>query len=224
MSSYESEQEKRLRRIGRSPEADEQISYTNRRLSQIMTEEIAKLPTATKDAIERNVLNSQPPDASDTIINVEIARGLRAIVKNRVEQRLREEQRLGVGYKQQNPMQEMGDAAQNRKVVLEIQKNIPKIRTQRNKLKLMPFDRLVLYPHEATVLSSFITTNNNLVYELAQSGIQLNYFEPLPQCKPKRITWIQQVYNGLILSDSELQQQQTKIAQALRNLETSIIL
>jgi len=234
--SYEEEQERRLRKIGRNPEADEATSYTNRRLSQIMTEEIARIPKAEKDAIKRNVLNSQPPDTSDRIINAEIAEGLRDSVKNRAMRRLEEEKRLNVGFKRArlNPSALRGNTAPIPCGACQLQ-NIDTSHTRRMLTYLVettlrdmgihtrvihqfPLSELMLKPFTINSLRSCMASWNSDLETLHVIHEKYKVLESLkiPIETSDVAEWVKKIQNNQILNEQWLQSMKGHLNQFLR--------
>ena len=176
------------------------------------------------EKLKEEVTESIPYQARDkALIEAEVEARLGQIILP-YAQRLQEEAKIGkIAFKQTNVQQRIGDVDQNLKWLQELKQVTAKIRTQRIKVRNMNLQKLILDPHEATVLSSLVDTSNNLVYLLMENGITgLLYFEPLPMSKTHRALWFRDLFLDNLFTDKELTQQQRQISQAIRRLHAPI--
>lgn len=200
----------------------------NQRLAEKIQEVKQRVPESTKEQLKERIQAQAPsrlglgldcPKKDEHWIEAEANRILDEMATPIALRELEEKRKERVGFKKTNPMEEMASQAQCRKWLEEAQQNLPKIRTQRNTTKKTPIEKVMLDPAPATVLSSYIKTNNGFAWELLKSGIQIHFFEALPMDKARRSEWLRDLYNGVMLSDEQLQQAERKITQALRNLD-----
>jgi len=121
----------------------------------------------------------------------------------------------------QDTQQQLGNRAQIEKRLEELVEIIPQLRHARDVVKIhakQDLSDLLNFPNELTVLSSVITSWDSIAEILNQSGYVVPAFEPLPQDKAPRMTWIQRMIQGQILTDQELDTQAQKIRSYLSRL------
>lgn len=201
-----------------------QQNQQNLELSQIVGNIRSGICPKVVEKLKEEITEKIPYQARDkALIEAEVEARLGQLILP-YAQRLLQETNVGrIAFKQTNVQQQISDVDQKRKWLRELKEITARIRTQRIKVRAMNLEKLMLDPHEASILSSIIDTSNNLVYLLMENGITgLQFFEPLPMSKNHRALWFRDLFMDNLVPDGELEEQQRRISEIIKRLHAPI--